>query len=199
MPPITREALIEVLRTALEPLPYVDGAWVGGSAAFGALDEYSDVDLNAFVADDSIERAFTVVEAALDAYTPIAIRYETPNTTGYIQRVYSFQNAPEFLIVEAALIPRSSTNRFLERELHGEPVVLFDKLGVVYAIPLDRDADLAVARQRLAKLKSEFQIFQHLIKKATFRGNAAEAFLFYQAFTLRRFRVTTTANPDSRA
>ena len=182
---ITREILISTLHNALEPLLYVDGAWLGGSAAFGKLDSYSDVDLFALVADDSLANAFAVIEEALQARSPIIARYQTPNTRGFQQRVYSLQDAPEFLVVEAALIPRGSPNRFLERELHGNPVVLFDKLGVVRAIPVDVVADLIEAQRRLTTLKGGFQIFQHLTKKEIARGHAAEALLFYHGFTLR--------------
>jgi predicted nucleotidyltransferase len=161
VPPITRETLIQTLHSALESLPDVDGAWLGGSAAFGKLDSYSDVDLFAVVADDSLERAFVVIEDALEASSPIALRYQIPNTVGFQQRVYSF------------------------RELHGDPVVLFDKSGIVRAIPMDRTADLAEAQRRLTTLKAGFTIFQHLTKKEISRGHAAEALLFYHGFTLR--------------
>jgi hypothetical protein len=185
MAPVTREILVQTLRNALEPLPYVYGAWLGGSAAFGNLDPYSDVDLYAIVDDNSVDNTFTVLEDALLARSPITARYQTPNTTGFQQRVYSLQDAPEFLVVEAALIPMSSPTRFLEREIHGDPVVLFDKAGVVRAVALDTKADLLEAQRRLATLKSGFQLFQHLTKKEIARGHAAEALLFYHGFTLR--------------
>jgi predicted nucleotidyltransferase len=119
-----RENLIQTLRDALQPLAYIHGAWLGGSAAFGKLNDFSDIDLFAVVSDDALDLAFTSIEDALQACSPIAIRYQIPNTIGFQQRVYSFQDAPEFLVVEAALIPRSSPNRFLERELHGDPGTL---------------------------------------------------------------------------
>ena len=40
-----REQVVEVLRAALEPLAFVNAAWLGGSDAFGRADELS------FVAD----------------------------------------------------------------------------------------------------------------------------------------------------
>jgi predicted nucleotidyltransferase len=182
---ITREILIRTLRNVLEPLPYVDGAWLGGSAAFGKLDSYSDVDLCVIVEDDSVDSTFNVIEKALEELSPIAARYETSTTSAFRQRAYSLRDAPEFLIVEAAIFGRSNPNRFLEREIHGVPVVLFDKSGAVRAMPLDIEADLVAARQRLPALKAGFQIFQHLTKKEIARGHAAEALLFYHGFTLR--------------
>jgi hypothetical protein len=37
----------------LKPLPHVLAGWEGGSAAFGALDRYSDIDLT-FLVDDEV-------------------------------------------------------------------------------------------------------------------------------------------------
>src|SRR5512132_2183865 len=48
---VRRAQVIEVLRGALLPLPYVNAAWLGGSDAFGRSDELSDVDLQVDVDD----------------------------------------------------------------------------------------------------------------------------------------------------
>jgi predicted nucleotidyltransferase len=61
---VRREQVVEVLRAALEPLAFVNAAWLGGSDAFGRADELSDVDLQVDV-DDGQVAAFGAVEAAL--------------------------------------------------------------------------------------------------------------------------------------
>jgi hypothetical protein len=45
-----RARISDALCRVLEPLPEVLAGWEGGSAAFGALDGYSDIDLNYLVA-----------------------------------------------------------------------------------------------------------------------------------------------------
>ena len=49
--PITRQAQIDALRTALAELPTALAAWEAGSAAFGADDDMSDVDVAVVSAD----------------------------------------------------------------------------------------------------------------------------------------------------
>jgi hypothetical protein len=53
---VRREQVVEILRAALEPLAFVNAAWLGGSDAFGRADELSDVEVAA---------TFGAVEAAL--------------------------------------------------------------------------------------------------------------------------------------
>jgi hypothetical protein len=40
---VRREQVVEVLRAALEPLAFVNAAWLGGSDAFGRADELADM------------------------------------------------------------------------------------------------------------------------------------------------------------
>ena len=60
-----RQQVVEVLRAALEPLAFVNAAWLGGSDAFGRADELSDVDLEVDVDDGQVAATFGAVEAAL--------------------------------------------------------------------------------------------------------------------------------------
>ena len=51
---------------AREPLPDVLAGWEGGSAAFGAVDSYSDIDLFFLVNDNaSFEQLYDTVAASL--------------------------------------------------------------------------------------------------------------------------------------
>ena len=51
--PLTRAEILVTLRAALEPLPYTHALWEGGAAAFGRVDDWSDIDLQVD-ADDSL-------------------------------------------------------------------------------------------------------------------------------------------------
>ena len=185
MIPFNRENLIDSLHTALERVRYVDAAWIGGSDAFGQVDHFSDIDLLAVVADDHLDNAFAEIEAAIEELTTIKACYKDPNGVGYQQRFYRFRDAPEFMVLDACFIARSNPVRFLERELHGEPVVLFDKTGTVRSIPLDVSADREEAMRRVPVLKAAFEMMQHVPKKEIQRGNPVEAFYFYQTLTLK--------------
>jgi hypothetical protein len=185
MNPIDRPALVAALRGALQRHPDVDAAWEGGSAAFAALDEYSDVDAVAVVADERLDDAFAAVETALGALSPIALRCDMPAAPGYRQRFYRLQGTSEFLVVDLVLIRRSDPLLFREVELHGRGQTWFDRKGLLCEQHLDAVADLAQARLRIPALRDAFEMFQHIPTKERLRGRAVDALAFYQAMTLR--------------
>jgi len=76
-----RQQVVEVLRAALQPLSWVNAAWLGGSDAFGRADELSVVDLQVDVDDGYVAAPFGAVEAALAAASPIVARLVLPMPT----------------------------------------------------------------------------------------------------------------------
>jgi hypothetical protein len=88
------------------------------------------------------------------------------------------------LLVDLCVLARSSNARFDERERHGDPRILFDKLGIVRPTPLDRDALRRRLEADLEELQLEFELFQPFIEKELLRGNALGALAFYLGLTL---------------
>ncbi len=183
--PLTRSQLVSSLRAWLDRDPRVRAAWEGGSAAFDDVDEWSDVDAIVVVADDAVDAVFDDLERSLGALSPIAHRHDIPATSGYTQRFYRLRDAGEFLVLDLVLIRQSDPLLFREVELHGRGRTWLDRDGRLDEHHLDRDADLEQARQRLAPLRSGFEMFQHLVIKECRRGRACDALAFYQAWTLR--------------
>ena len=109
---VTRADLIAALQQALERIDAVDAAWEGGSAAFDAADDLSDVDAVAVVADDAIDATFAQVESALHALSPVTLRHDVGATTGYAQKFYRLRDAGEFLVIDFVLIRRSDRCSF---------------------------------------------------------------------------------------
>jgi predicted nucleotidyltransferase len=182
---IRRADLIAVLRHTLEGIDAVDAAWEGGSAAFDAADELSDVDAVAVVADDAIDATFVQVESALHALSPVTLRHDVAATAGYAQKFYRLRDAGEFLVVDFVLIRRSDPLLFREVELHGRGRTWFDRRGLLVESRLDAANDMALARARVPTLGSAFAMFQHLVTKERRRGRAVDALMFYQSWTLR--------------
>jgi GNAT superfamily N-acetyltransferase len=182
---VSRNALIGVLQQALHGCGDVDAAWEGGSAAFGAEDALSDVDVVAVVADDAVASVFAAVEAALAALSPVSLCYHVPGTVGYAQSFYRLRDAGEFLVVDLVLIRRADPLLFREVELHGQGRTWFDRRGLLVACHLDAARDLEQARARVPVLAAAFSMFQHVVTKERLRGRAVEALVFYQAMTLR--------------
>ena len=182
---VTRADLIAVLRHTLERVDAVDAAWEGGSAAFDAADELSDVDAVAVVADDAIDTTFAQVEAALHALSPVTLRHDVAATAGYAQKFYRLRDAGEFLVVDFVLIRRSDPLLFREVELHGSGKTWFDRRGILVEARIDGANDMAQAQARVPALASAFAMFQHLVTKERRRGRAVDALVFYQSWTLR--------------
>jgi predicted nucleotidyltransferase len=180
-----RAELIAALQHCLLSLPAVDAAWEGGSAAFGSHDGLSDVDTVIVVADDAIDSTFDAIEAALNALSPVVLRYDTPGTVGFSQKFYRLRDAGEFLVADVVLIRRSDPLLFRELELHGQGTTWFDRRGVLVEAHLDLAEDLAKARARVLTLAGAFHMFQHIVTKERLRGRAVEALSFYQAMTMR--------------
>ncbi|MFN2199034.1 MAG: nucleotidyltransferase domain-containing protein [Anaerolineales bacterium] len=185
--PITRAELLAALTQVLEEQPFIFAAWEAGSAAFGRADQWSDIDLMVDVADDHVDAVFQAVEQRLNSLSPINLIYEIPQPAwhGHHQKFYRLERASEFLLIDLAVMKHSSTDKFLEIELHGEPRILFDRAGVVAPPPLDREALAANLVARVDTLATTFDLFRILARKEINRGNALDALVYYQNFTLR--------------
>jgi len=182
---ITRTRLLDTLRRTLEASLSVDAAWEGGSAAFGRVDDLSDVDVIAVVEDGAVDATFARVEQALNDLSPVTLRVAMPGTAGFAQRFYRLRDAGEFLVVDLVLLRRSDPLQFRDEELHGRGRSWFDRTGVLVESHLDRDTELAIARDRVPALRAGFEMFQHLATKERLRGHGSDALAFYQAWTLR--------------
>lgn len=183
-----RNRLIEALADALRAQPWALAAWLAGSDANGRTDAFSDIDLVIIVEDDRVEEAVALCEAAVRTVAPISFTLRLPQPTwhGHDQVFWQFDGLPDYLMVDCVIERRGTTAaRFLEVERHGKPIVLFDREGLVRAEPFDRAGHERTVRQRLEALVPRFRLLQHLVRKAIWRGDIAEAADRYLTFTLR--------------
>jgi hypothetical protein len=183
MDTLTRPQLVGALQRALQAIDAVDAAWEGGSAAFDRDDALSDVDAVAVVADDAVDSTFALVEAALHALSPVALRYDVPGTAGFAQRFYRLRDTSEFLVVDLVLMRRSDPLQFREVELHGHGRTWFDRRGVLVEVHLDAARDMELARARVPVLAAHFAMFQHVVTKERLRARSIDALRFYQSYT----------------
>jgi len=183
---LDRSRILAVVRDALEPQPFVLSMWEGGAAAWGRTDAWSDIDLQLLVEDGKVAAAFSLVESALESLSPIKLRFAAPRPTwhGHDQVFYRLRDTDENLLVDLAVMKRSSQNQLRERERHGERVIHFDKTGEAAPVNLDRQALRARIEGRLAQLRIAFEMFQCLTKKELLRGNPLGALAYYHSHTL---------------
>ncbi len=184
---LTRKVILQALRKALEPLGYVHAMWEGGAAAFDRVDEWSDIDLQVDAEDACIADVVKAAEQALEALSPVAAKYEVPQPTwhGHKQLFFRLSETSPFLLIDLVVIKHSNPNKFIQPEIHGNPIIHFDKSGVIEFQPLDPAALVDAIRARLVTLRATFELFQVLVLKELNRHHSIEALAFYQGFTLR--------------
>ena len=176
-----RERLVSALRCAMEPLPVVLAGWEGGSVAFGAVDEYSDIDL-VFLVDDAapLDSLYAAASAAISAVSPITHEHDSPPG-----RYYKLKDGGEFLLIDLCFLRTEAADHGLNIERHGMVRPLFDKGNWLSERHLDM-AELESARvKRLQELKNWFVLSQTFVRKAIWRKKEVEALYTYWGCTLK--------------
>jgi hypothetical protein len=184
---LAREIILKALQDALEPLDYVHAMWQGGAASFNRVDEWSDIDLQVVADDDRVADVVAVSEKVFQELSPIELRYELPQPTwhGHWQAFYRLKEAGPFLMLDFVVMQQSNQNRFLQPEIHGKPVVHFDKANIVQPPAFDATTFAQQIQTRLETMRVLFDLFQVLTLKELNRHNWIEAIAFYQNYTLR--------------
>ncbi len=166
---------------SLESRPTVYAGWEGGSAAFGSIDAYSDIDLN-FIVDDesSIDALYAAVECALEQVAPICVNHLVPPG-----RYYKLKVGGEFLLVDLCFFGSKAADHPLEVERHGTIRPLFDKGVWLRAKPLDVEALEIKREKRCRELQGWFVVSQGFVRKAILRERQVEALASFWSYTLR--------------
>src|SRR6185436_16590354 len=97
---MTWNELVALLGAAAERLPFAEAAWIGGGAAFGRIDRWSDVDFQIVCDAEHAEEAFAAIEAVL------AIELTVQGTGSLRQRFYRLRGEDPNLFVDFCVIPR---------------------------------------------------------------------------------------------
>lgn len=183
---LEREEIILAITETLRSLDYVNAMWQCGSAAFKRVDEWSDIDIAVDVDDDRVMDIFPIIDKLLESIAPIelCLGYPQSMSPGGYQKVYRLKGISRFMVVELCAVKHSSKEKFIQREIHGDILVRFDKGNVTESIPLDKEMFNEVLKARIDMLDKLFNIYQFLIEKELNRNNNIEALAFYQNFSL---------------
>jgi hypothetical protein len=181
---LTRDAILQALRRTLEPLPHVHAMWEGGSEAFGRTDEWSDIDVQVDVDDETVAETLTIIEELLRGLSPIQDRLEMPEKPGYAQVVYRLRDTSPFLLIDLCVMKRSHPNKLLEPEIHGHVIIHFSKGGALQVKPFDVDAHMARIRPHRERMEKRFAMFHTMVEKEINRGNFPAAVDLYYRLVL---------------
>jgi hypothetical protein len=176
-----RNRISDAVTQALRPLPTVFAGWEGGSAAFGKVDAYSDIDLDYIVADHaSFDDLYALAERAIETVSPITGSY-----TPLKGRYYKLKDGGDFLLIDLIFHLAGAPDHDLDIERHGEKVPLFDKGNWLRRKPLDEGALAVQLNRRYRELQTWFPMSQVFVRKAILRGKHFEAVGAFWAYTLR--------------
>lgn len=184
---LNRDRIVSTMVEKLRQADYVDAVWEAGAASFGRVDEWSDIDLYVVCDDDRVDSVITAIEQALGTMGEIDLKFRVPEPTwhGNSQVFWRIKGASPFVFVDAAIMKKSSKEKFLQYSIHGKPLVHFDKSGDIEDDPVDVEEYLKQMKTRFESHKKTFEMFQVLVLKELNRGNAMEALSYYLTYILR--------------
>lgn len=183
---IKRKTIIETIVETLKPLDFVYALWEGGAVSFNRLDRWSDIDIMVVCEDDAIDKVFKNTEKMLKKISDMEVIYEVPKSAsqGFYQKFYKLKDADEFMLIDFAVAKLSKPDKFLQKEIHGIPMVYFDKKKITVVPPINRKTFNKQKKARLNVLKTKFDLFNIFFLKEINRKNYVEAVEFYNAFML---------------
>ena len=183
---MTRAEIVEALRKALVQIDYVQAFWEGGAGAWNRIDEWSDIDAYLLVDDGKVQDAFESVEKALTALSPIRQKYVVSNnpSQGFSQAFYRLDNASEFLILDLGILTSSSSDKYLEPEIHGKSIFHFNKKGLDQTPPVDQESFQKKSVESMEVMKERFKMFSNFVDKEIKRENSLEALEYYRTIII---------------
>lgn len=184
---ISEQEVLKALQHTLQPLPFVNALWLGGSAAWQRNDAYSDIDLMIDAEDAHVDETMQIVTKLLDESFGIETKYDVQPQPmpGLTQAFFKLKNASRFLLIDCCILKHSAEGKLLETAIHGEPQVVFDKKNIVLPVAFNEAEHLQKVQAKLPMMKTRFNLFQVFIEKELLRENYLDAFAYYLGFTLQ--------------
>ncbi len=184
---LDRNIIINKLREALEPLPYIYAFWLEGSDASGTADHYSDIDFWVDFEDDFEEQAYEAVERAFSELAEIDYKYIMQNNHPKIrQRIYHLTGTSKYLMIDFCWQLHSRPKdeySYYENDRIEAAKVVFDKDNIIRNKPLDPSKFEKGNQSRLEEAK--YRRTQYMrAEKYVCRGQYLEAYAYYNHYVL---------------
>lgn len=186
-----RQKLIDTVVSAVRSVPSALAAWEAGSKSFGRDDDLSDVDLAVVVKDgeEHVQAMVQAFESALPRFAPVDLRWEVPRPAwhGHWQAFYRFKGVSPLLLLDIAVIQKSSANWLCEPEVHGTAAhVFFDDDKLLPTKRLDKAAHAESLRRAVDRIRVTSEMFHPFVEKEMRRDRPMDALAFYQSLVLAR-------------
>lgn len=182
---------LALLREAAASEPDLRVVWVGGSAATGGWDQWSDLDVDLLCTPGTTSAVHDQVVARAREALDVDHVWELPLATWPDGRqcFVNHQARPGALaeptrIVDLHFSDLSDQHRFHDVRRHGTPVVLHDPDGLLVLRPEDQgDLDAAVA-EAVDQVRQRRATAEWIVNRAIARGHLPEATDLYLRFAL---------------
>ena len=182
---LARNDIIDALSRELVKRDYIQAFWEGGAAAWGRVDEWSDIDAYLLVDDQRVHEAFEAVETVLRSLSPIRQKYlVSKNWPGVTQAFYSLEHASEYLVLDLGILTTSSQEKFLETEIHGTSIFYFNKQGLNQTPKADIGLLEKKSADDMVAVRERFRMFSNFVEKEIMRGNSLEALENYRTIVI---------------
>ncbi|MDD2889969.1 MAG: hypothetical protein PHE49_04930 [bacterium] len=184
---LKRKTIVKAIVDTLQPLDFVQALWEGGAAAFNRVDKWSDIDIMVAANDDAVNKVFQHTEKTLKKLSYIEILCEMPlaSSGGFHQRFYKLKDTDKFLLIDFAIAKLSKPDKFLQKEIHGNALVHFDKNNIIKCKPIRTEDFKKQIKAQFDNLKIKFELFHDVFfLKEINRKNYIEALDFYMNFMI---------------
>ncbi|MEO6510337.1 MAG: hypothetical protein ABIO16_05040 [Nocardioides sp.] len=172
--------------------PDLCAAWVGGSAATGGYDEWSDLDVEMLCTPGTYLAVYgRFMQALRERFDPPDV-WELPEST-YPDARQCFAtldpspgtlNAPTRL-VDFVVWETTDEHRHKDVRRHGSPIVLFDPAGLVVERHDDEGERQQAIKESVAQIRAQRPFGEWLVNRAIERGHLPEAVSLYLRFALQ--------------
>lgn len=161
-------------------------AWVGGSAATGGYDEWSDLDVVVLCTPGTSSATYDRWLSAVRADFDVRDLWEPPAHADGRQAFVNLQDRPGLLaeptrMVDIEVLDLSERHAHVDVRRHGTPVVLHDPDSLITLVPEDTASAMAAA---LEQVRQRRVTGEWLVNRALARGHVAEAVDLYLRFPL---------------
>jgi predicted nucleotidyltransferase len=184
--PHSRDIIRNTLERHARSCRHVLAMWEAGSAAFGRVDDYSDLDVGLIVHEQSNDHVWSMVNRAFADLGGIALRWHEPNPvfSGVDKHTYRLHRATRWLQIDVGLIPESSREFYNQAERHGTIQVVFDPDGRLAPPQWDAAGHLRNMRVALHHEMMKWKIYHGWFRKELARGRTIDAMRMHQAMTV---------------
>ncbi len=182
--PLLRDELRRPLIAAMESLDAVLALWEDGSASFGRSDTFSDIDFAAIVKEGQVECAAEAARLALSRVGAIAREYRQPTYHGDAQFFWQMEAASPFNFVDFTLIERRPEAFRIDRGIHGDPIIHFDKCGCLAVVEEDPGGRQARIREGVERIAAVAELQPLLVRKYLLRNEPLHALGAYQRWII---------------